>query len=442
MDTSSGFAGSSRYRRILNVLLVGFAAVILLLATALGIAFLRSRQIQMGSAQQVRSHLATASLVDLLQLQRQRINTLLFRAARYPHTNPKAFLDEIADIELQVHRIAASGRGAGLAAEWDEVDQVITDLHRLAVMNFSQPPLEEEELDKLSNKFERFVTLTAAIVRADSERSIQLDQRIQAASFSMLRDFFLLTAVCILIAAACAYLTIRTTNESVRQMEWQAQELNRVSWQMLESQEQTARRFSHEMHDELGQSLTGLKAYLSAMKPDEFDARRDECIHVLEDAIGNVREMSQLLRPVILDDFGLDAALRWLCERFTARTRIQVDYESNAAERPREEVETHFFRIAQEALTNVARHSGATRVRLKFDLSGGHFRLIVADNGRGMEMPAKAMPAKAMPAKAGCGLGMVGMRARARQVDGEFKARPADGGGLHIEAWAPMTKPA
>lgn len=414
------------------MLLVGFTAVILLLATGLFVAFLRSRQIQLGSALQVRAHLATASLVDLLQLQRQRINTLLFRAARFPDTNPRILLEEIDSVAIEVHKITRDARAAGLSKEWSDVDDLMGELRRQANISFAQEPVGDAELDRLSTVFERFVTLTASIVRADSDRSIQLDQRIQSASAGMLRDFFLITVVCSIIAALCAYLTIRTTNESVRQIEWQAQELTRVSWHMLESQEQTARRFSHEMHDELGQSLTGLKAYLSAMSAEDYDSQRIECIHVLEEAIGNVREMSQLLRPVILDDFGLDAALNWLCERFTVRTRIHVEYSSNVTQRPREEIETHFFRIAQEALTNVARHSGATEVCMRFEIVDDNYRLIVEDNGQGMK-----------PAVEGAfSLGMVGMRARARQVDGEFVAASGAGGGVRIEAWAPALKPA
>lgn len=423
-------AGATRYRRILVALVVGFTVVIMLLAAALLIAFLRTRAIQRSSASQVRAHLLTAGLVDQLQWQRQRINNILFRAARFPKATPKALLDEVRSIEKDVHQIIGEARGAGLPVEWNELDEVMSKLRRQAELSLQQPPVEAPELDELSTLFERFVQLTARIVRADADRSILLDNRIEGTSAEMLRDFFLLTAICFVIAAICAYMTIRTTNQSIRQIEWQAEELNRVSWHMLESQEATARRFSHEMHDELGQSLTGLKVYLSATKREEFEARRVECVRLLEEAIGNVRELSQLLRPVILDDFGLDAGLRWLCERFTMRTRIQVEYESNVEGRPREEVETHFFRIAQEALTNVARHSGASTVQMRLDLSSGQYRLTVEDNGKGIVGNGKESPS----------LGMVGMRARARQVGGEFTVKMGKQGGLRLEAWAPVVE--
>jgi signal transduction histidine kinase len=184
------------------------------------------------------------------------------------------------------------------------------------------------------------------------------------------------------------------------------------------------------MHDELGQSLTGLKAALVSMRPDEFTERRRDCVHLLEEAIGNVRELSQLLRPVILDDFGLDAALRWLADRFQERTRIQVDYSSDFLGRLPDLVETHLFRITQEALTNVARHSGATTVRIRLHAAGERIRLSITDNGVGFSPDARQAR----------GLGLVGMRARAQQVGGTLKIESEATGGVRIEVNVPAAQ--
>ena len=175
-------------------------------------------------------------------------------------------------------------------------------------------------------------------------------------------------------------------------MEWQAGELSRVSWHMLEDQEATARRFSHELHDELGQSLTAVKTNLAAHASPACDqARLDDCLQLVDEAIGNVRQMSQLLRPTILDDFGLEAGLRWLAEGFTHRTGIDVEVRSSLAGRLPDETETHLFRIAQEALTNVARHSEAkTRRRWNWPPRTDEIRLTIADDGRGLAAPASA----------------------------------------------------
>jgi signal transduction histidine kinase len=215
-------------------------------------------------------------------------------------------------------------------------------------------------------------------------------------------------------------------------MERQASELSRVSWHMLEGQETTARRFSHELHDELGQSLTAVKANLHALEIEDAangsgSRRIADCVELVNEAIRNVREMSQLLHPTILDDFGLDAAIRWLTERFTQRTGIEVEYQPEFHGRLSEETETHLYRICQEALTNVARHSGATRVRIDMREHSGKVELKISDNGKGL--PAGAAEER--------GMGLVGMRARASSAGGELEFHSEQGRGLAIRVEMP-----
>jgi signal transduction histidine kinase len=208
------------------------------------------------------------------------------------------------------------------------------------------------------------------------------------------------------LAALCALGTITYVRHSIHRIEAQSAELNEVSWHMLQTQEETARRFAHELHDELGQSLAAVRANLGRMSEEE---KRSDCIQLVDEAIANVRELSQLLRPVILDDFGLDAGLRWLTEGFALRTRIEVAYDSNLEIRLHTELETHLFRIAQEALTNIARHSGATRVVMTLRVHHRQVSLRIEDNGRGL-LPGATPPRQS--------LGLSGMRARARECGG------------------------
>ena len=260
-----------------------------------------------------------------------------------------------------------------------------------------------------------------------SGRGAQLEEKIEKQSQELLDELEVVLGVCLVLAFSCAGVTLYTTRRAFRRLEWQAEELDRVSWQMLQDQEVVARRFSHEMHDELGQSLTGLRSMLKRIDGAEWMERRAECVGILEEALTGVRELSQLLRPVILDDFGLDAGLRWLTERFSERTRIVTEYCSNCPKRLDEAQETQLFRIAQEALTNVARHSGATQVTMRLDTSGDRVLLRIEDNGRGMPKEVQKQPS----------LGLVGMRARARHVGGEFKTMNRKQGGLRIEVEAP-----
>jgi signal transduction histidine kinase len=230
-----------------------------------------------------------------------------------------------------------------------------------------------------------------------------------------------------LIALVCAIITVRIAARVFRQMEEQTSELSRVSFRLLETQESTARRFAHELHDELGGSLTAIKSNLLTIAAMlDGNARIDDCIKLVDQSISNVRELSQLLRPTILDDFGLDAGLRWLAERFAQRTGVEVDYQSGFTGRLPDETETHLFRIVQEALTNVARHSGATRVSIHLRADGSSIRLTLSDNGRGLETSANG------------GMGLNGMRARARSAGGQLDLKSEPGKGVTIEVYAPL----
>jgi len=158
--------------------------------------------------------------------------------------------------------------------------------------------------------------------------------------------------------------------------------------------------------------------------------------------------MSQLPRPAILDDFGLEAGLRWLCEGFTARTGIDVRLESTFSGRLADETETHLFRIAQEALTNVARHSGARQVIVKLEPAGDQIQLSIADDGhrlsegRGVSHERfLGIPRGDSDGTAGNGgMGMIGMRARARSAGGDLSVHSPTGPekpGLLIEVRVP-----
>ncbi|BCS34863.1 hypothetical protein TBR22_A40890 [Luteitalea sp. TBR-22] len=259
-----------------------------------------------------------------------------------------------------------------------------------------------------------------------SGRGAELERSIEQRSKSLLDDLEMVLGLCLVIAMTSAAAAIWTTQRAFQRLEWHAAELSRVSWHMLQDQEMTARRFSHEMHDELGQTLTGLRGMLKQLSPEAFEARRQECVGILDEALTGVRELSQLLRPVILDDFGLDAGLRWLVHRFAERTGILVRYESNFEGRLVEEDETHLFRIAQEALTNVARHARATEADVRLRVSDDVVTLTIADNGRGLPIAIRKPS-----------LGMVGMRARARHIGGEFEVTARPEGGLLLSVSAP-----
>ena len=261
-----------------------------------------------------------------------------------------------------------------------------------------------------------------------SVRGAQVEAMIVSQTQELIDDLAWVLGLCFLLAASTAALTLWIIQRAFAKLEWQTVELAHVSWHMIDGHEKMARRFAHEMHDELGQSLSGLRRMLSRIPESEIGTIRAECLGIVDEVLQDVRKLSQVLRPVILDDFGLDSGLRWLCERFTQRTQILVHYKSNFSQRLSETEETHLFRIAQEALSNVARHSEATEVQVTLMIEDSAVRLEIADNGRGL----RAASGENNPS-----LGMVGMRARARQLGGELIVENRAEGGLRIRAEVP-----
>jgi len=417
-------AGQMNRERILGILSFGFALVILCLAAASYFGFRHSRDIQLGSAELVKGHIVTGRSVDDLQTQQQQLSSIMVRLARLHVSQAPDLLRDMDTVERQIRAIAANAQATSPSNVWRDLVTVMTSFAREIRENLRKLPVDQPALDRLTDLHESFGQLSAQVVKEDAARAAKIEQQIQVQSGELIRESFWLLGGSLLLALACAVVTIRTTNGSFRQMEWQARELSRVSWQMLEGQEVAARRFSHEMHDELGQSLTGLKAMLGT-RNEEAAGRREECVQLLDEAISIVRELSQLLHPVILDDFGLDAALRWLGERFTDRTHIEVLYESNLNFRLSDDIEMHFFRITQEALTNIARHSGASKALVTVHFSGGLLRLVIEDNGCGMPPSRDRRPS----------VGMVGMRVRAERAGGELTVGRSLMGGVRIEAW-------
>jgi len=284
----------------------------------------------------------------------------------------------------------------------------------------------EEILDQLAvNRAQMSSALELAYEQAELLR-----ESIYQEGHGLLRWTVWLFAVCVGLSLLCAMWAVRATAGLFRRLEQQAGELTRMQYQFLESQEDVARRFSHELHDELGQSLTAVKANLSALRGSADEARVDDCMRLVDQAIRDVREMSQLLRPTILDDFGLDAALRSLTESFSQRTGIEVIYQSEiSGRRLPDHAETNLYRIAQEALTNVARHSEATSVTVDLSSHGNEVIMTIRDNGRGFESARRG---------AARGLGLAGMETRARGCGGELKIDTTPGKGLTLAVSCPV----
>lgn len=415
------------YRKILRVLVIGFSAVIVLLMAAGSIGLKSAQLIQENSADIVHNGLVTTRLIDELQREQDTLNAAFYKLARGTELSERErLLAQLDDADQAVERIVTEAAGTSQAELWRQLSTAVrgfsSEARRLLVRK-NVPTYTSRDLLR---HHEEVTAIVAKMIANNASRTLAAQTRIDQRSAQLVKESLGLLSGCLLLALVCAIFTVRITTQLFRRMEQQSSDLARVTWHMLESQETAARRFSHELHDELGQSLTAIKANVTALDPSmpPDPARLDDCRRLIDEAIQNVRELSHLLRPTILDDFGLDAGIRWLAERFGQRTGIDVDYKSSFDGRLADETETHLFRIVQEALTNVARHSGATRVNIELARNGDRVHLRVKDNGHGFTTNGSS------------GLGLVGMRARAQSVGGELEINSKDG--VVVDLWAPV----
>jgi len=410
-------------RTILKILIAGFTLVVVLLIVA---GFVGARGVKIlgrDAGRLVHQQLLTARLISEIEIEQATLNAIFYKLIREPEPEPEdrdRLLAELEATDQDFARIAASASGTPEARLWTDLLEAARAFSSEARAVIRQERASGAAMKNLFALHDQVLRRVAQLLAASSAGARELDSRIAAQARQTVHDSLVLLGSCLVLALACSVMTVRMTTASFRKMERQAGELSRVSWHMLEGQEAAARRFSHELHDELGQTLAALKANLLSLNAENLTRKQSDCLQLTGEAISNVRELSQLLRPVILDDFGLDAALRWLAEKFSERTRIRIRYESNFQGRLSDQTETHLFRIAQEALTNVARHSGATEVDLRLTRTAREIRLRVADNGRGA-------PAGAAAAERPAGLGLVGMKARARHAGGRLLLSHQDG---------------
>jgi signal transduction histidine kinase len=436
VDTRNGGRMLQEYaeeRRTRKVLAFGFFILILLLL-ADGYAWFRSvRSIRTAANEIAEDLFVQMALLDEVQSEQASLSAIYYRLEGDPESvNRDNLLAQIAARERNIRKIISTVPvDSPQQGEWERLVAASTAFAAEARRLLSIENSSSLHSRMLIRNHEEVVDVVAQLVRLSHARAHAAKERIDALSSSQLRKHGVLLGVSIVLAMACAAIILRTSSRMYRKMTEQSEELSKISWQLLESQETVARKLSHELHDELGQTLTALKTNLAvhADAPCVNPGWLQDCSVLLKDSIRSAHEISQLLRPTILDDFGLDSALNWLCERFGDRTGIEVDCAVGISRRLSVETETQLFRIAQEALTNVARHSAASNVSIELREETNRVRLLIKDNGRGLPPPAQIRKGA---------LGLTGMRARARSCGGEVKIESGPGQGVCIEVWVPL----
>jgi signal transduction histidine kinase len=217
----------------------------------------------------------------------------------------------------------------------------------------------------------------------------------------------------------------------------QQEELQRLSRRVVEALEEERWRLARELHDQIGQNLNALGLELNLLRTEVGDSDPAEVGQRLEDAItqlkqtsGHLRSVMTDLRPAVLDDYGLDAALSSWGRDFADRFGLELDIRSSVAGgRPDRAVETALFRVAQEALTNVARHAHAAKVTISLAADAETLRLEIADDGAGFDPEATPVDQPERPP-----WGLLIMRERLQAVAGTLRVESVPGTGTRIVA--------
>jgi len=214
----------------------------------------------------------------------------------------------------------------------------------------------------------------------------------------------------------------------------QHEQLRDLTYRLGEVEESERRELARELHDKVGQNLAALgislnilKAQLSQDAPGQVRSCIDDCLDLISETTARIRDVMVELRPSVLDDYGLLSALRWFGAQFSSRTNIQVKVEGDEnKDRLGISIENAFFRIAQEALTNVAKHAEASQVTISLDAGDGHCRMTISDNGKGFSRDKSL-------ARSDVGTwGLLAMHERALRAGGRFQIETDFGKGTKV----------
>ncbi|MCX8109934.1 MAG: PAS domain S-box protein [Syntrophorhabdaceae bacterium] len=247
-------------------------------------------------------------------------------------------------------------------------------------------------------------------------------------------------------------ITMRKKTE--RELLEQQEQLRALSTRLVEIEETERRRISQELHDSVGQNLTALSINLNIIASQLQDAteavlsRLKDSLIIIEQTTEKIRDVMSDLRPSVLDDYGLLAGLRWYGRLYSLRTGIDITVDGDdPPERPSVSVENALFRISQEALTNIAKHSGATEVLVRLKVKNSVLQLSIEDNGKGFDMEEvahynrdikKTMNREGYKEKR-IKWGLTTMRERAISVKGNIRIESQKGKGTKVIVDVPLS---
>jgi signal transduction histidine kinase len=275
---------------------------------------------------------------------------------------------------------------------------------------------------QLAQRRETMLRIAADVENA-LERELRRGEALASATYSRLR--IALAAALTVLGAAGAALSWLTVRRLVRL----ETETRALSAQLVRAQEDERRSIARELHDEVGQWLSAIRldAGHALAATGDVHARLQSIAELAERSVEALRRIALSLRPSMLDDLGLVAALEWQARETARRSAMRIDVQASAGEDGLADAHrTCVFRVAQEALHNCARHSGARQVQVALQRQPQRLSLRVRDDGKGFEAGRTR------------GLGLLGMEERVKQLGGRLRVHSAPGRGTTITAELPL----
>jgi len=309
---------------------------------------------------------------------------------------------------------------SSVAQFWNAVDRIF-DLAR----NGREDEARVQIRLSLQARLAALSTAVARLLVENNESEQQAAARVIGIYDRVQRQAYIFLAATLAAIVLTSVLLIRSNRQLFRQLATLSEQRSDLARTLIAAQESTLSYVSRELHDEFGQILTAIGAMLTRLTkraPDvQLNAELREIRDVAQSALDKTRTLSQALHPVMLDEAGLEQSLDWYLPTVERQTGIAISYEKSGA--PFEvsrKPGVHIYRVVQEALNNIKRHSGSQRAWVRLHFSPEVLEVEIEDHGCGFTTPIASR-----------GIGLVGMRERAHLIGGELSiTRPSEGGTL------------
>lgn len=427
------------------LLALGFTALILIIAASAFSVWKNARNAQTRVAALHEAHTKAATALSAIRSNAYLIGILTrdYLLDQDP-TQAKQYVDQLGEMrkatEEQFSELESSGQDDEQKAARRKLREEFEAYWDPTEITLDWSPAEKraqrtEVLRERVRRREEVIALSSQVEQLMTSNFRRERQRITSAEQEFRASLGWTAGLALLLGVAVAWATLVRMTRLEHQSAVAESELRRLSGQIRTAQEQERRNLSRELHDQVGQMLTGLRMELASMArlngdtEGELSSRIARAKGTVEQTLRIVRNIAMLLRPSMLDDLGLTPALAWLVKEISRSSGMEItaDIDPSLDSLP-DSHRTCLFRVIQEALTNAIRHSGASGVDITLKVNGGWVIGSIADNGRGFDRAAVKQK----------GLGLVGMEERARELGGSIRIESLPGRGTRVEVHLPL----